>query len=131
MSLLRVELLKRMDKNVAEAIENFRQSEEFELTAVLWSRSTLVSVFKRVSRDILKFDSQFPLDQLPFMKDCRRSRLGRQRRRKRQNTRGRRAEATPPRETFLIPRLKVHLHLLLQKTRYLVSLLLPWVRFHS
>lgn len=69
MLLLLVEFPKRLEEGAAETIENFRCSEEFELTVALLSHSTLVSVFKRVYRDIRKVDAKFPLDKIHSMKD--------------------------------------------------------------
>lgn len=68
-SLLWEKLPKQLDEGATEAVEKFRRSKEFELAAVLWCRSAIISVFKGMSKDILKVDAKFPLDKLPSMRD--------------------------------------------------------------
>lgn len=68
-SLLKQEFPKRLKDSANEAVENFQQSEAFWMQAVLSRRSTLVAVFKEISKDILKIDVNIPLDYLPSMKD--------------------------------------------------------------
>lgn len=63
MAFLREEFPKML-----EEVEKFRRIEEFEMDAALWSRSTLVSILKDVSKDILKIDTKFPLYQQPSMR---------------------------------------------------------------
>lgn len=68
-SLQRKELLKHLDDRATEVIEKVRWSDEFELAAALWSRYGLIRVLKGMSKDIIKVDANFPLDQLLFLKD--------------------------------------------------------------
>lgn len=123
MLLLRVEFPKRLEEGAAETIENFRRSEEFELTVALLSRSTLVSVFKRVYRDIRKVDAKFTLDKIHSMKDFLAVQAGSLRRRRhKQERKGQRAKVIHLREP-LHP--KARLHLYLQKIRVFLNLLFP------
>lgn len=67
--LVQNELPKRLKKRPTDAVKKFGQIKEFELFAALWIRSTLVSVFNTMSKDILKVNAQFPLHYLPSRRD--------------------------------------------------------------
>lgn len=46
-------------------MDKFQRSEKFKNVVALWSRSCLHTVFKRMSKDILTVNSNFPLDHFP------------------------------------------------------------------
>lgn len=54
--LLKLDLLKRLKESATEAVSKEN-----------WS--SLLTIFKGVSRDILKIDAQFSLDNMPSMKN--------------------------------------------------------------
>lgn len=127
-SLLPVELPKRLKDSTTEVIKTFKRNEEFKLVVALWSRSTMVSIFKRVSTDIFKVvDTQFLLDYLPSMKgflalQARESEVA-----KMDEDEGSESGATSPRKPLPLIRLRLHPrpHLILQGMRHLFIFLLP------
>lgn len=64
-----MQLPKRLEESATKAAEKFQRSEEFEVVVVLWSFNSQLTVLKRKSKDNLKVDANFLLDQLPSMKD--------------------------------------------------------------
>lgn len=67
-TLLKVEIPKRLEESAQDAVERTRWSED--LKSPLRSRTCPLSPrFKGVYRNILKVDTQFPLDNMPSMKD--------------------------------------------------------------
>lgn len=57
-ALFKQDLPNRFKDSIAEAVD---------MAAVLWSWSTLVTIFKEISKHIFKVDVNFPLNQLPCM----------------------------------------------------------------